>query len=142
MRHKRGDFYTLDDAVSYGIRPMLRLEETDPEWWEVYVKLTSGTRVVYADKGTQAQAGRALLRLIKRISTMDKYLMSTLDNCFVDAKYVIRVYVDGQDNQYLGLAEDRLGESYRIAIGSQALCLRVASDAMQAIAAIQTRSEP
>jgi len=141
MRYVRGDFYTLDEAIAYGIRPQLKLSDEDEERWEVYVKLVSGTRVVFASGGTRKQAGKALLRMLRLIKLPTKYLMSTLDDSFVDPQKVVRVYMDGQDNQHVGLVEDVCGESYHIAIGSKAEVYRVVMEATKAVASIQSKGE-
>jgi hypothetical protein len=121
MKRARYDFYSLGDAVAFGVRPSLSLDENQPELYEVYVKLTNGNRVVAAQGGTRPQAQKALVRMLRRIQ-QEKALIHTLDDAFVDARKIVRVYLDAHANAFATIIEDSTGESFRVFMGDRDDC--------------------
>jgi hypothetical protein len=121
MKRARYDFYSLGDAVSFGVRPSVSLGDDPSPTYEVYVKLTNGTRVVAAHGGTRPQAEKALVRMLRRIR-QEKALIHTLDDAFVDARKIVRVYLDAHADAFAAIIEDTVGEGYRIYQGDRDGC--------------------
>jgi hypothetical protein len=137
MKTPRLDFYSLDNAVAFGVRPQVTTDDRD--LWEVYVKLTNGSRVTVAKDGTKPQAANHLRRLLQRMgmATPQRTLIETLDGACLDAEHIIRIYVDAQADGFVAIAEDSLGEGHRIAEGDKDDCREAVLDTVQMLAVLK-----
>lgn len=120
MKYTRFDFYALDNAIAYGVRESVALDDIPPTW-EVFVKLSNGNRVVVAHSGTQEQAERALRETMNKIQ-VSKALIVTLDNTYLDLLKIVRVYVDGEAKANVVIAEDTTGEGHLTFKGTRTDC--------------------
>lgn len=140
MKTPRLDYYSLGDAVTFGIRPQVTMDDSDK--WEVYVKLSNGNRVTIARDGTKPQAARHLANVLNRLETGEpRALIRTLDECFVDAHKVIRIYLDGAPEGHVAMIEDCLGEAYRIQTGDRRKCRTAVMAAVQVVASLHAEEE-
>lgn len=145
MKTPRHDYYALEHAITFGIRPQFTVDDSDQ--WEVYVKLTNGNRVTVARDGNKQQATKHLTRLLQRlaIGEPERALVKTIDGAYIDALQIIRVYLDAQPEGYAAIVEDSLGEGYRLAEGDKEACRDAVLDAVQSLAvlhALQEDEEP
>lgn len=121
MRKAKGDFYSLDDAVSYGIRQSITLD--DSEQWEVYVRLINGNYITSIDECTREEAVEAAFSLTKHLVVeLDKPLAPSTHDTFVDMSLVVRLYVDARGNEFDVVAEDVVGESHVLLTASKEEC--------------------
>ena len=141
MKYPKWDFYSLSDAIVFGVRPSVSMDD-DTQKYEVYVKLVSGQTVTTARDGTKEEAQRALERLLKRLQSADIGLLLTLDGLYVDLSRIIRVYVDTQPNGYVAIAEDVTGESHRLVQGDRDECKDVVMDIVGLLSSLQNESTP
>lgn len=133
MNYAEHDIYSLEDAIAFGVRPSLTMD--DSESWEVYVKLISGNRITYAKDGTLTEARQCLAKMVNNaLHESDKTLIGTVDDTFVDARFVVRIYLDAQVDDYATLVEDIVGEAHRIATGTREECIDRFNDAAYIIA--------
>ena len=121
MRYNETDAIFLDHLVSLGRRQNAFVAEGEPAW-EAFARHVSGSETLLGYNGTEEEATACLRRTSRLLSRDGIRLLITKDD-LINLLCVVRVYVDSQENEFVIVVEDVLGNNYLVEKGSESACI-------------------
>lgn len=121
------EFYSFPHVVALGRRKMLiapeQTEGKKRKDHEVYVRLMSGSSFTVAAPLTRKQAGKVLVKASIEMAEQTGCQFVTIDaDACIPFEHVARIYVDGQEGEFVTVLEDSSGASYVAERGSEQRC--------------------